>query len=136
MADRKLALVESTSAQQKKIRQLMEAVDGGGGPPHDGGMEVRVSKLETDLTAIKIDLAVIKANGATKTDIAELKGAIKADIEGVKTSLADAKTAIIMWVVGAIFVAQLLPLFKDFMRPATTPTTSTLPSTPAAAPAK
>ena len=39
---------------------------------------------------------------ATKTDIVELKAATKADI-------AEAKTTIIMWVVSAIFLAQLLP---------------------------
>lgn len=68
----------------------------------DKGMEARIARLEADVIAIKIDVAVIKANGATKVDIPELSGEIKAQI-------AEAKTAIILWVVGAIFLAQLLP---------------------------
>jgi len=102
-------------------------VDIGGGPPHDGDMEARVAKLEADITAIKIDVAVIKANGATKSDIAELKGVMgelrmgtKADLSevkgGLKADIAEAKVSIIIWVVSAIFLAQLLPsLLKIFV---------------------
>ena len=71
--------------------------DVGGGPPYDGNMEARLTKLEADVTEIKIDLAVLKATCATKSDVA------------------DAKATIIMWVVSAIFLAQLLPaLLKTF----------------------
>ncbi len=65
-------------------------------------MEARVTKLEADVAAIKIDVAVIKANGATKSDIADLRAAIS-----------EAKTSSIMWVVMAVFLAQLLPIVKD-----------------------
>jgi len=54
-------------------------------------IEARLEKLEADLTAIKLDVGILKANSATKADLAE------------------AKSSIILWVVGAIFVAQLLP---------------------------
>lgn len=54
-------------------------------------MEHRIEKLESELTAIMIALGILKANSVTKTDLAE------------------AKSAIIMWTVGAIFLAQVLP---------------------------
>jgi hypothetical protein len=127
-------------------------VAGGGEPPYDGDMEKRVEKIEADIIGIKIDIALIVANGATKTDmaalsyatkadIAELRNATKADIAELRAStkadiaelrastkadiaelrastkadIAEAKTAIILWVVGAIFISQLLPsLLKLF----------------------
>jgi len=87
------------------LDRMGKKLDRDGEPPDDGGMNARVSKLESEFTAIKIDLAVIKANGATKSDIAE-----------VRVAIAESQTKIIAWVVVAIFLAQLLPVIKDLIR--------------------
>lgn len=81
-------------------------VDSGGEPPDDGRMDARVAKLETiaektaeRLSTLERDVAVIRSNYATKADVT------------------DSTNKIIMWVVGAIFLAQLLPILKDFIKP-------------------
>lgn len=99
--------------QQEQLARLKRAVDSGGEPPDDGRMEARVAKLETDIAAIKIDIAVIMAHGATKSDFAELKGVFKSDLAevkgGLKADIAEARAAIVMWVAGIVFLAQLVP---------------------------
>ena len=80
----------------------LDSVDGVGEPSEDGRMEARIAKLEADVAAIKIDVAVIKANGATKADVAECRAELK-------VAIAEAKSAVIMWVAGIVFIAQVLP---------------------------
>lgn len=102
------------SVTMSKVTDMLtrlDHVDKGGEPPDDGGMEDRLKKLEIlaektadRLIVIERDIAVIKASGATKSDIAECKATI-----------AEAKTAIILWVVGAIFLAQGLPIIKSLV---------------------
>jgi formate hydrogenlyase subunit 4 len=88
--------------------------------------EARLSKVEADIAAIKFDVALIKATGATKVDLAEAKtelhsaiGAAKTELEGkigeTNTKIEAAKTSVIMWVVTAIFLAQLLPALLRFL---------------------
>lgn len=67
-------------------------------------MEKRLEKLESELSAIKLDLGIIKASGATKSDIAELKATVS-----------EAKSNVILWVVTAVVLAQILPgLLRQF----------------------
>lgn len=95
--------------------------------------ETRIEKLEAN----EADIATMKANYATKDDIAELKmmftnlesrfselkgefkthsAETKAQLAEAKAQIAEAKTSIIQWSVTAIFIAQLLPaLLKLFL---------------------
>ena len=67
-------------------------------------MEKRIEKLERSLAAIELDLGILKATCATKSDLAELKATVS-----------EAKTTIILWVVTAVVLAQILPgLLKQF----------------------
>ncbi|MDQ1919366.1 hypothetical protein [Massilia pseudoviolaceinigra] len=84
------------------------------GEPRDhGNMEARITKLEADVAAMKIDIGVIRATGATKSDIAEVRAEIRSEIAGVRSEIrstvAEAKSVIIMWVAGLVFLAQLVP---------------------------
>lgn len=86
-----------------KIKSTSD-IASGGEPPYDDGMENRVKKLEeisektlNRLTELERDMAVIKSNYSTKSDVSE------------------AKNSIIMWVVSAVLLAQVLPgILKKF----------------------
>lgn len=83
-------------------------------------MSERVEKLEAmaadtsqRLTVLERDVATIKANGATKADIAELRAESKCQIAELKselmTAIEQSKSSLVFWVVGSVFLAQILP---------------------------
>lgn len=71
--------------------------------PHHGRHEgeddmlQRVKTLEKDMQHVKTDLAVIRSNYATTS------------------SVSDAKTAIILWTVGTVALAQLVPAIPKML---------------------
>jgi hypothetical protein len=101
-------------------------VDSGGGPPHDGEMDERVKKLEDWAEKSRGDLHSI--------DLRLVKIDTRMDAFATRADVSEAKNSIIMWVVGAIFVAQLLPMLKDFVKPSAPVVASTpAPATPSQA---
>lgn len=85
---------------------------GTGGPPDNRDMEQRVAKLEAladrtaeRLGAIEKELALVRH----KQDEFARHYASKAD-------LTEAKNSIILWVVGAVFLAQLLPALAGLLK--------------------
>ncbi|HHH1854172.1 TPA: hypothetical protein ACPY5T_002328 [Yersinia enterocolitica] len=79
---------ESVAGQNHNDEALLSHGGGNGG---GDDMLVRIKKLEDDMQVIKTDLAVMKSNYATTTNVS------------------DAKNSIIVWVVGAVVFAQLIP---------------------------
>lgn len=72
--------VEKTRRRFAERSKHGSSVEGSGGPPHNGDMEARVSKLETiaettrdRLTGVETRLTVIERTMATKEDLQLLK---------------------------------------------------------------
>lgn len=84
-------------------------LDDGGGGGDNGDMEARVKALEEAMHQIRQDLAVMRSNYVTKADVADIRGELKSEI-------ANAKTSIIMWVVGTIILAQVLPALPGIVK--------------------
>lgn len=69
----------------------------GGGDGGGDSMQQRVQKLEENVQQMKTNIAVIHSNYATKSDVS------------------DAKTSIIIWVVGAVVFSQLIPTIPGIL---------------------
>lgn len=81
----------SASNSTHPTGQENDIIKTGGGNGGGDDMLQRVKDLEKDVQSMKTDIAVMRSNYATKTDVS------------------DAKNSIILWVVGAVVMAQLIP---------------------------
>lgn len=114
------ALVNTLNSSQGAAQPPHRPVDSGSGRGDDEDMLKRIEKLEADVSSIKIDVGVVKANGAAKSDLADLRGSLAKDFTelkgafaeskaSTKADISEAKTQIVIWVVGAVILTQLLP---------------------------
>lgn len=115
-------------------------LDRGGEPPDDGRMEQRVARLEADVSAIKIDVAIILSNYATKNDIETLRvelGAVRSDIHksAVETHKWMLATVIGLFIgFGGLFLAMSNALKPASPAAPPTPAGIAAPAAPASSP--
>lgn len=79
-------------------KQNAPYLDNSGGNTGGEDMLQRVKDLEKDMQKVKTDIAVVRSNYATKADVF------------------DAKNSIILWVIGAVVLAQLTPVIPDILK--------------------
>lgn len=66
------------------------AIEYGGGPPHDGGMEARVAKLESDIQHVVRTLDELKADGRAHRDaLVRFSSEVNGEFRAVRKEMRD-----------------------------------------------
>lgn len=120
------------SERMKAQLGALEALQGSGGPPYDGGMELtdRVGNLETDMKDVRDRLGRVE---------------VKLDTFSTKADLADAKADLVKWIVGTAIglgvagitvmtfvLNNAIPRVQPAAAPAQAPIIINVPAAPAA----
>jgi hypothetical protein len=84
-----------------------------------------IESLPAGEVATKADLGVLKAEllgemeklrSDVRTEIEKLRSDVRTDVANLKTSIANARTAVIIWVAVFVVIAQVLPSLLQFIR--------------------
>lgn len=89
--------------------QSQGRVDSRGGPPHDGGMEARVAKLEAAVEHMQRDLAEVRTSLAMVNNTVS---SVQTDVAVIKERLSHTPTTLQMWMAVA---AVLVPIGGAFV---------------------
>lgn len=81
---------------------IVMPLETGGGPPHDGGMEVRIAKLEVAVDYIQRDVSEMRA---ALVKLGDSSAAMQGDMSAIRERMTHMPTKLAMWAaVGAVVV--------------------------------
>lgn len=71
----------------ERIKDLEQRLHNGGGPPYDGSMDARLSKLEALVPTLATREDIANLRGAAREDIASLRGATTTDLANLRAEM-------------------------------------------------
>lgn len=96
-----LYLASNLGGMTDKAKRRPHGGDGGGDDGGDDMLEKRVKQLEDDLNGIKVDVAVIKSNYATKVDVS----GVSKEVSDLKAEMHSALRTQAFTIIGSVITA-------------------------------